>query len=117
MTDLHIIIAVHDTGKDARAKLLYHVFQGFPLSAPGSHDTVLCCWYAHGHWLSIIQVELHNAAYFAQMKHMLSCQPGSTITYQGSHKGSAAQISKHQFASAAQVKADDLTQHLYGLTF
>lgn len=85
VTNLHIVIAVHDTGKDARAKLLYHVFQGFPLSAPGSHDTVLCCWYAHGHWLSIIQVELHNAAYFAQMKHMPPCQRGITITYQGSH--------------------------------
>lgn len=59
---LDVVIAVHDTGKQAPPKLLYHVLQGLALSVPGCHDTVLCGGYAHGHRLPIIQLKLHGSS-------------------------------------------------------
>lgn len=58
---LNIVIAVHDTGKQAGAKLLYHVLQSLPLSVPGCHDAVLCGGHTHGNRLTLIQLKLQQA--------------------------------------------------------
>ena len=57
---LDVVIAVHDTGKQAGAELLYHSLQGLALSVPRRHDAVLCGRDTHCHRLPIIQLKLHD---------------------------------------------------------
>ena len=58
LTDLNVIIAVHDTCKNASAKVVYHVLQGLLFSAPCSHNAMFCGRYAHGYRLTSVQMKL-----------------------------------------------------------
>ncbi len=58
MGHLSIVIRVHNTGKDAIAKMGDHVEDCISLAGPRCHHTVLCGRYAQSDRLAIIQLKL-----------------------------------------------------------